>query len=208
MDCATETPEDLRSSSLRRAGLRLELVTIGWNVIEAGVAIGAGWVAGSVALIGFGADSVIESLSGVALVWRLLGRMHDEVRERMALRLVGWSFIALAAYVGSSAAMSLIRSEPPESSVTGIVLAILSVIVMPILARAKRRVASRLQSGAMHADARQTDICAYLSAILLAGLALNAWCGWWWADPAAALMMTPIIAREGVSALRGKACSC
>ena len=194
--------------ALRRAGLRLEWATLGWNVTEAVVAIWAGAVAGSVSLIGFGADSIIESLSGVALVWRLLGHEDDAGRDRIALRLVGISFLALAAYVGYEAATSLIRSEEPEASVTGIVLAALSLIVMPLLAHAKRRVARGMRSDALAADARQTDICANLSAILLVGLGLNAWLGWWWADPVAGLAMAPLIAREGFDALRGKGCGC
>ncbi len=124
------------------------------------------------------------------------------------MRLVGVSFVALAAYVLFDALKSLIAREVPDRSVAGIVIAALSLIVMPLLARAKRRVASALNSGAMHADSRQTDICAYLSAILLGGLGLNALFGWWWADPVAALIMVPIIAREGVEALRGKSCAC
>lgn len=188
-------------------GRRLEYFTLGWNVIEAVVAIGAGLVAGSISLVGFGADSVIESLSGGVLLWRLQTHEADEARERRALRLVGVTFLVLAAYVAFEAGRDLLRREPPEASWVGIGLAVASLIVMPLLARAKRRVAARLESRALAADARQTDLCAWLSAILLGGLGLNALWGWWWADPAAALLMVPIIAREGVQALRGETCA-
>ena len=184
-------------------GRRLEYLTIGWNSLEAVIAIGAGAVAGSIALVGFGFDSVIEVSSGAILLWRLLG---DEQREKIALRLVGISFLALAAYVAFDAVKSLWLRDAPDESRIGIALAALSLIIMPILARAKRKVAANLNSRALAADSRQTDICAYLSAILLAGLGLNALFGWWWADPFAALIMTPIIIKEGIEALRGEIC--
>lgn len=198
-------------ASLVLRGQRLEYLTLGWNTLEAVVAIVAGVIAGSIALIGFGLDSVIECVSGGVLLWRLR-RDHDEHRreqhERTALKLVGASFLLLATYVGIDAAHSLIVRDRPEHSLAGIVLACLSLVVMPLLARAKRRVASGLSSGALHADSRQTDICAYLSAILVGGLILNAVWNWWWADPVAALIMAPIIAREGIEALRGNSCAC
>ena len=194
-----------RAHHLKR-GRRLEYFTLGWNMLEAGVAIGAGWLAGSIALVGFGVDSLIESTSGAILLWRLASPAHGESREKLALRLVGVSFFLLAAYVCFEAVKSLVTSEEPKTSLLGIVLAVLSLIVMPLLARAKRRVAADIASHALVADSRQTDICAYLSAILLGGLALNALFGWWWADPIAALIMVPIIAREGVEAWQGEAC--
>ncbi len=194
-----------RAAGLRRGRL-LEYLTIGWNLLEGVVAVGSGLVAGSAALVGFGVDSFIESLSGGALLWRLRSDEDSERRERIALKLVGVSFLALAAYVAYDAASSLIRRELPEASYVGIALAALSLVVMPLLARAKRRVAAGLNSRALEADSRQTDICAYLSAILLGGLLLNAVLGWWWADPVAALVMVPIIAKEGVEALRGETC--
>lgn len=197
---------NLREADTRR-GRQLEYFTVGWNVTEAAVAIGAGLLAGSIALIGFGVDSVIESLSGLVLLWRLRSHEADERRERLALRLVGVSFLILAAYVAYDAAHTLIRRELPDASFVGIGLSIVSLIVMPLLARAKRRVAARLDSAALAADSRQTDLCAYLSAILLGGLVLNAALGWWWADPVAALIMVPIIVREGRQALRGEVCS-
>ena len=191
-----------RKEAVRR-GRRLEYLTVGWNSLEALIAIGAGILAGSIALVGFGFDSVIESLSGAILLWRLFGGEH---REQPALKLVGASFLILAAYVAFDAGKSLLLREAPEASYVGIGLAFLSLIVMPVLARAKRRVAAKLQSRALAADSRQTDICAYLSAILLGGLALNALVGWWWADPVAALVMLPIIVKEGIEAFRGETC--
>ncbi len=193
------------SRELRR-GRRLEYFTIGWNVIEAAVSVWAGLLAGSTALVGFGVDSAIESSSGAALLWRLQDRPDHEAREAVALKLVGVSFFLLAAWVAWESASSLILGEAPAVSYVGIGLAALSVVIMPVLARHKRQVAAALQSHALQSDSRQTSLCAYLSAILLVGLGLNALFGWWWADPAAALMMVPIIAHEGVVALRGERC--
>jgi len=189
-----------------RAGRQLEYFTLGWNITEAAVAVAAGAFAGSIALLGFGIDSLIESLSGGILLWRLQRAQTNEERERPALILVGISFFLLALYVAVEAATSLLRREQPEISVVGIVLSVVSLIVMPLLARAKRRVAARLESRALYADSRQTDICAYLSSILLGGLLLNALFGWWWADPVAALAMVPIIAKEGFEAFQGDKC--
>ena len=190
-------------------GLRLEYFTLGWNLLEALVALVSGFIAGSIALVGFGLDSLVEVSSGSVLLWRLRADRHAEHRERaerLALRLVGVSFLLLALYVAADALKTLLRRETPEGSIPGIVLAIASLIAMPLLARAKRRVAHGLNSGAMQADSRQTDICAYLSAILLGGLLLNAALGWWWADPVAALIMVPLIAYEGIEAVQGKTC--
>lgn len=195
------------SESIQR-GRRLEYLTLGWNLGEAAVAIGAGVFAGSTALLGFGIDSLIESLSGSVLLWRLSHGEKGERREQMARKLVGVSLLILAAYVAFEAVESLVKQEPPAASYVGIGLALLSVIVMPVLARAKRRVAASLSSRAMHADSRQTDICAYLSAILLIGLGANALFGWWWADPVAAVAMVPIIGKEGIEAMRGEGCGC
>jgi divalent metal cation (Fe/Co/Zn/Cd) transporter len=203
-ECSSCTNTE-RAHHLRR-GRKLEYFTLGWNMAEAAVAIGAGWLASSIALVGFGVDSLIECTSGAILLWRLASPAHDESRERLALRLVGVSFFLLAAYVCFEAVKSLVTSETPETSVPGIVLAAVSLIVMPLLARAKRKVAADIASHALVADSRQTDICAYLSAILLGGLALNAIFGWWWADPIAALIMVPIIAREGFEAWQGEVC--
>jgi len=193
-----------------RRGLRLEYMTLGYNVIEAVVSITAGVLAGSIALVGFGVDAVIESISGAVMLWRLRVDEHHrrEEFERRALRLIGYSFFVLAAYIGYEAAEKLWRQEAPERSIPGIVLACCSLAIMPVLSRRKRAVSRELGSGAMAADAKQTMLCSYLSAILLGGLLLNATLGWWWADPAAGLVMTPIIAREGWLALRGDGCGC
>jgi divalent metal cation (Fe/Co/Zn/Cd) transporter len=194
-----------RHADSRRAR-RLEYFTIGWNTIEALISIAAGVAAGSTSLIGFGADSAIESSSGLVVLWRFRSASHDEARERRALKLVGISFLLLAAYVGYEAIRSLWLGDGPEVSVAGIGIAVLSLLVMPVLAHAKRKTARRLGSPSLEADSRQTSICAYLSAILLAGLTLNAVLGWWWADPVAALAMLPIIVNEGLEALRGEVC--
>jgi divalent metal cation (Fe/Co/Zn/Cd) transporter len=196
---------DLRASDTRE-GRRLEYFTLGWNLTEALVGIGAGVIAGSIALIGFGVDSIIESFSGAILLWRLQRHKADEKREQLALKLVGISFFILAAYVAADAAKTLIQQEAPQASIVGVCLAAVSIIVMPILARAKRRVAVRLHSRALVADSRQTDLCACLSSILFVGLILNALFGWWWADSIAAILMIPIITREGIEALKGGAC--
>ncbi len=188
-------------------GRWLEYLTLAWNALEAAVAIAAGVIAGSTSLLGFGIDSVIESMSGAVLLWRLQDE-KGERRERTALRLVGVSLLVLAVYVGYESASDLIRQDHPEVSYVGIGLAVACLIVMPLLARAKRRVAARMESQAMHADSRQSDICGYLSAVLLFGLGANALFGWWWADPVAGLLMVVIIGKEGIEALRGKACSC
>ncbi len=194
-----------------RRGLHLEYLTLGWNLLEALVAVVAGLLAGSIVLMGFGIDSVIESVSGAVLIWRLRTDADAHRREHVeqtAQRLVGAGFLMLAAYVAFEAASTLLKREIPERSLPGILVAVAALIVMPLLARAKRRVAAGLASGAMHADSRQTDLCAYLSAILLGGLLLNAALGWWWADPVAAVVMVPVIVKEGISALRGEGCGC
>lgn len=194
---------DINKSDSERRGRQLAYITIIWNSLEGIIAVGAGIMAGSIALVGFGVDSVIEVSSGAIILWRLASGEH---RERLALRLVGVSFIALAVYVAFDAIKSLWLRELPETTYIGIGIAALSLVVMPFLAYQKRKVAAQLSSDAMVADSRQTDICAYLSAILLGGLILNAVFGWWWADPLAALIMVPIIAKEGIDALRGKTC--
>lgn len=192
-----------------QSGVNLEYFTVAWNLLEAAVALVSGAVAGSIALIGFGLDSLIEVSSGGVLLWRLHSD-HDDARreavERRALKLVGASLLALSAYVAADSIASLIRRDAPERSLPGIGLAIASLVAMPLLARAKRRVASAIASPALQADSRQTDICAYLSGILLLGLLLNATLGWWWADPAAGLLMVPLIGYEGMQALRGRTC--
>ena len=193
-------------------GVRLEWFTIGWNSVEAVVAIGAGLLAGSIALVGFGLDSVIETAAGLMVLWRLkreIGGAHDghvERAERLALRFVGLTFLALGAYVLYESAHKLWSREVPAESWTGIGLAVCSLIVMPLLAIRKRAVARALGSRALAADAVETLVCSYLSLALLLGLGLNALAGWWWADPVAALAMLPLIFKEGFEALRGGAC--
>lgn len=192
-----------------RRGERLEYFTIGYNTLEGVTSIVAGLIARSVSLVGFGLDSLIEVTSGAALLWRLhhdLDLSRREQVERAALRTVGACFIALALYILYESSAMLIRHVPPERSIAGIVIAAISVIVMPLLARAKRRVARQIGSGAMHADSKQADFCSYLSATLLGGLLLNAMLGWWWMDPAAGLVMVPIIGKEGIDGLRAETC--
>jgi divalent metal cation (Fe/Co/Zn/Cd) transporter len=198
------TADVTRIAAVRR-GRRLEYLTIAWNSAEAAVALTAGLLAGSIALVGFGLDSLIEVCSGAIVLWRLVA--DNERAESIALKVVGASFLALAAYVAFDSVKTLWLREAPERSLPGIILAALSLVVMPLLARAKRRVAAGIGSRALNADSRQTDLCAYLSAILLGGLLLNALLGWWWADPLAGLVMTPIIANEGRKTLRGERCS-
>lgn len=192
-----------------RRGRRLEYFTVLWNALEGLVAVIAGALAGSISLVGFGIDSFIEVTSGAALLWRMSRDAEVQQRERnerRALKIVGACFLALAAYITYESAMDLWFKKAPEHSIPGIVLACVSLAVMPLLSRAKRRVGRALNSAAMHADAKQTEFCTYLSAILLAGLLLNALFAFWWADPVAGLVMVPIIAKEGIEGLQGKAC--
>lgn len=187
---------------LLRRGLRLEYLTIGWNLVEAFVAVGAGIVAGSIALVGFGFDSLIEVFAATVVVWELRG--NGEGRERLALRLIAISFFVLAAYVAIESVRDLaIRAEPAES-VPGLVLAALSLVVMPLLARAKRRTGLAMGSATLVADAAETLLCALLSLILLVGLLLHAVAGWWWADPLAAIGIALLALREGIEAWRGE----
>jgi len=190
-----------------KQGRTLEYITIGYNSLEGLVAIICGVIAGSIALVGFGFDSVIEVTSGVVLLWRLsVSQSYQNRAEAISLRLVGVCFLALATYISYDSVTSLIYRKSPEESIPGIILAALSLIIMPALARAKRKVANNIKSQALAADAKQTELCTYLSAILLGGLLLNAIFSWWWADPVAALVMVPIIFSEGLKALRGKTC--
>jgi divalent metal cation (Fe/Co/Zn/Cd) transporter len=201
----SSTPSDPIRAAFVRRGLHLNYFGIGYNVLEAAIAVAAGLAAGSVALVGFGLDSVIEVTASGAAQWRLRSDLDLHRRERVerrTARIIGWSFLALALYVAIDSASALAHHDVPERSLPGLVLLALSAVVMPVLARAKRRVARALASGALEADAMQTSLCAYLSVIALAGVALNAFVGWWWADPVAALAMVPIIAREGVEGVR------
>ncbi len=198
-------------SILLRRGLRLEYVTVGWNLVEGVVAVGAAVVAGSVALLGFGADSFVESASGLVLMWRLMAerraadpRSIERVESR-ALKLVGLSLVLLAAFIAADAGLTLARGERPEPSPIGIAVTAISLVVMWWLARAKRRTARALGSRAMQADAFQTTACWWLSLIALAGVGLNAAFGWWWADPVAAIGMTYFLIKEGLESWRGEA---
>jgi divalent metal cation (Fe/Co/Zn/Cd) transporter len=200
----------MQRESLLRRGLVLERLTVGWNVVEALVAIGAGYVAGSVALVGFGLDSVIESISGVALYRRLALELreggdarHVDARERRALYFVGVSFFLIAGYVLYEAATTLWERRAPEQTTVGIVLAAVSLLIMPLLGWGKLRTARALESRALEADSKETFVCAYLSFALLLGLGLNALAGWWWADPVAALAMLPLVVHEGREAMEG-----
>jgi divalent metal cation (Fe/Co/Zn/Cd) transporter len=209
MEQVTRISEQPGREMLVRRGKLLEYLTISYNGLEGLIAVISGLLAGSIALVSFGFDSLIEVSSGLALVWRLRSDLHEARRERVeaiTLRIVGVCFMLLAVYILYDAGKSLLRHEEPEKSVIGIGLTIASITIMPLLTRAKRKVGKGINSAAMMADAKQTELCAYLSAITLGGLILNAILGWWWADPVAALIMVPIIAKEGVEALRGEAC--
>ena len=190
----------------RQRAIRLEYFTIGWNALEAVVAIVAGLLAGSIALVGFGLDSIIETISGATLLWRLRQRGDfEQAAESRALRIVGLTFLLLAAYVSYESISDLWLRHQPRESLLGIILAAVSLVVMPLLGRAKRRLARQLGSRALAADGMETYLCSYLSFALLLGLGLNAWRGWWWADPVAALAMVAFMIREGIEALRGEA---
>jgi divalent metal cation (Fe/Co/Zn/Cd) transporter len=192
----------LGEGGLLRRGLRLEYLTVTWNVIEAVVAVGLGFAAGSIALVGFGFDSVIEVVAASVVIWEL--RQVGQDRERFALRLIAVSFFVLTAYLGFQAVRDLFTRAEPHESVPGIVLAAASLVVMPLLAIAKRRTGLGMASAPLIADSAETMLCALLSLILLVGLLLNATVGWWWADPVAALGIAALALREGVDAWRGE----
>ncbi len=198
---ATHTPSTTR---LRRRAVWLAWATVVYNAVEAVVAIVAGRAAGSVALISFGLDSTIEVASAAVIIWQFSGL--DEEREERALRLIAFSFFALAAYVTVQALVDLAAANEPDPSNVGIALAVTSLIVMPTLAVAKRRTGTALGSVTVTADSQQTLLCTYLSAVLLTGLVLNATVGWWWADPAAALIIAGLATREGIDAWNGDNC--
>src|SRR6266550_3811386 len=192
-------------AALVRRGIWLSYATIAYNSLEAIGSLIAGLLAGSVALVGFGVDSVIEVMASLAAQWRLRSDLDPVKRAGVELwtrRIVALLFLALAVYVLADAANTLWQREAPDRSLFGIVVLALSVIVMPVLARSKKRVARAMRSGALEAEAAQTSLCAYLSVIGLGGVALNALFGWWWADPGAALIMVPIIAAEGWEGIR------
>jgi divalent metal cation (Fe/Co/Zn/Cd) transporter len=205
---ATSALTSLEREKVARRGKVLSRITLAYNAAEGVAAVVSGILAGSIALVGFGIDSVIEVVSSVASLWRLdrdPDPVHRAHAERLTIKIIGCCFLALAAYVSIDAGHALLTRERPDRSIPGVIITILSVIVMPALARAKKTVAVALGSRALVADAAQTSLCAYLSLIVLIGLLLNAFLGWWWADPVAALAMVPIIAKEGVEGLRGEA---
>jgi len=193
---------------MRRASL-LARLGIAWHVFEAAVAVAAGIAASSIALIGFGADSVVESLAGLVVIWRFApGRRHTALAELRAQRLIAVSFAVIGVYVGVEAIRGLLESSHPESSPIGIGLAVVTLITMPLLARAKARVGHELGSSATVSEGRQNLLCAYLSVALLVGLGANAALGWWWADPLTALAIAAVALQEGRAAWRGDACDC
>ena len=191
-----------QSTSLERRALRLEYTTVGWNTLEAAVALAAGVAAGSIALVGFGLDSAIEVFSASVVIWQLRGA--SEARERRALRLIGLTFFALAAYVGFESLRDLFTQSRSETSVPGVVVSAAALIVMPTLAWAKRRTGRALGSRTILADAAETLFCAWLAAATLAGLLLNATLGWWWADPVAGLVIAAFAIKEGREAFDGE----
>ena len=197
------TGSGTRVRRLNQYARALAYFTVGYNVVEAVVAISAGWASGSPALISFGGDSVVESLSALVIIWQFRSEVPEE-RERLALRFIAVAFFVLTAYVALDALRALTVGSHPEPSRVGIALAIVSLVVMPTLFAAKRRVGRELGSASVGADSVQTLLCVYLSAILLVGLLLNAWVGWWWADPVAALVIAGIALREGIEAWQGE----
>jgi divalent metal cation (Fe/Co/Zn/Cd) transporter len=195
-----------RDRLVQRAKL-LARLGLAWHGIEAAIAIAAGIVAGSIALVGFGADSLVEAVAGVVLLWRFAGsRASSEAAELRAQKLIGLSFYVIAAYVGFEAIRSLIAGDHPEVSYVGIVLSVATLATMPPLAIAKARVGEKLGSAATKSEGRQNMLCAYLSGALLVGLGANAVLGWWWADPVTALAIAAVAVKEGRGAWRGESC--
>lgn len=195
-----------RARWARRAQL-LAGATVTYNLAEAVIAVSAGRSAGSSALVGFGLDSLVEVSSGLIILWQFRHQIPQE-RERQALRLMAVAFFALAAYVGLDSARTLTGAAEPEASRVGVILAVVSLLVMPFLSWAQRRTGRALASGSVVADSQQTLLCTYLSAVLLVGLLVNGWFGWWWADPLAGLVIAAVALREGRQAWRGQACGC
>ncbi|WP_109524956.1 cation transporter [Nocardia aurea] len=201
----TPGPSAARRATLIRHVRLLVAATITYNVIEAAVAITAGTLASSTALIGFGLDSIVEVASAAAVAWQFSARDH-EAREKAALRVIAVSFFVLAAYVAFEAVRALLGVDVAEHSTPGLILAALSLLVMPLLSAAQRRAGRELGSASAVADSKQTLLCTYLSAVLLAGLALNSLFGWSWADPIAALVIAAVAVKEGRDAWRGHTC--
>ena len=209
-DAAPDASGSLSQARRRQLGRRAQLLagaSVGYNLIEAAVAIAAGAAASSVALIGFGLDSLVEVGSGLVILWQFRHRL-PETREKQALKLIAVSFFALAGYVTVESARALLGASEPESSGIGIAIAVASLAVMPFLSWAQRRTGRLLGSGSVVADSKQTLLCTYLSAVLLIGLLLNATLGWSWADPLAGLVIAAVAVREGLEAWRGESCGC
>lgn len=195
--------------ALRRRARLLAWTGIAWHFIEFAIALVAGIAAGSIALVAFGVDSLIEVFAGLVVIWLFTGRrLHSESAERRAQQLIAGSFFVLAVYVSVEAVRTIVGSDHPATSWVGIALAAFTAATMPLLAAAKRRVGNRLHSSATINEGAQNLICAYLSVALLVGLGLNAFVGWWWADPAAALVIAAVAAHEGVESWRGNTCDC
>ena len=202
--------QTLTAAERARLGRRAQWlagVSVGYNAVEAVVSVAAGAAASSVALVGFGLDSVVEMSSGLIILWQFRHRL-PETRERAALRAIAVSFFALAGYVGFESVRTLLMRQAPEHSTVGIVIAALSLVIMPALSFAQRRTGRRLGSLTVVADSKQTLLCTYLSAVLLAGLLLNSLLGWWWADPAVGLVVAGLALAEGREAWQGESCDC
>jgi divalent metal cation (Fe/Co/Zn/Cd) transporter len=201
-------PSPTQRLRLERQARKLAWGGIGWHVVEFAIAIGAGIAAGSIALIGFGADSLIEALAGFVVLWLFTGnRLGSHGAERRAQQLIAVTFFVLAAYVGVEAVRTLAGGDHPQASWIGIGLAAFTALTMPLLARAKRRIGHRLSSSAAVKEASQTQLCAYLSIALLVGLGANALAGWWWADPLTALAIAAVAVKEGRESWKGKGCA-
>jgi divalent metal cation (Fe/Co/Zn/Cd) transporter len=201
-------PSPAERAKLEGRARLLAWVGIAWHLVEFAIAIAAGVIAGSIALIGFGADSLIEALAGVVVVWLFTGsRLGSHAAERRAQQLIAVSFFMLAVYVGVEAVRTLVGGDHPQTSWVGIGLAAFTAVTMPLLARAKRRIGTRLSSSAAVKESSQTQLCAYLSIALLVGLGGNALFGWWWADPLAALAIAGVAVKEGRESWRGEGCA-
>jgi divalent metal cation (Fe/Co/Zn/Cd) transporter len=206
---ARKPPKAAEREKLVRQAKLLAWLGIGWHGVEAAVAVGAGLAAGSIALIGFGADSFIESIAGIVLLWRFAAsRVYSEDAERRAQKLIGLSFYLIAAYVGFEAIRTLLAAERPDASWVGIGLSVVTLLTMPPLAIAKARIGERLGSSATKSEGQQNMLCAYLSAALLVGLGANALFGLWWADPVTALVIAGVAVKEGRESWRGETCGC
>lgn len=203
----TVTLDPQRRAALGRRAQLLAGASVAYNAVEAAVSVAAGAAAASIALVGFGLDSIVEMSSGLIILWQFRHRM-PEARERRALRLIALSFFALAAYVGVESVRALLSGERAAPSSVGVAVAALSLVVMPVLSWAQRRTGRALGSPTVVADSVQTLLCTYLSGVLLIGLLLNAWLGWWWADPLVGLVVAGLALREGLTAWRGEACDC